>query len=511
VLAAGDANEAHPIVLHRLELAEGRVAFVDRAATPAARFDVAGLAGSITPAMAPEGGERRNDVVEVSLRGGLPDGGTGSLEVVLDRSVAMSQVAVAEPGPAGAGTAQSSPPKLPAAPSPRGDSIAPSSSADDGVPVPRSVALTLHDVPAVALSPYAERALGRGLSAGRVNLVFDCASAAGQLTGMLQVSGDELVLANASESTPDSPSNEPQLSTPSPNESPVGAASPNESPPSAPPVRLALALLADPAGRVELASVLAPPQTLESAACLPEVAAGTLRSKLAAIAQAPFETLATVIGRDASSLAAVQFEPGAAEPSEAGLVTLDALAEALERRPKLGLTVAGAYDPKVDRAALAVKEVELHVALETAGATLRVTPGPVDFTLPLAQKVLDEFAARLLTPEQRATIASEFDLHAGGAADAATRVAYYRAVFEALARSQPIQPTALARLGRFRTESIARQLEKRGIGRDRVASADAEGEAIAQNGDVAVPLEAAALPLESAARPLRGGGLLSVQ
>jgi hypothetical protein len=479
VLSAGEASEQRPFVLHRLELAGGRIAFADRAAAPVARFETTGLSGSLTASRDPDtNAERLGEAVAVSLSGGLGGGGTGTLEAVLERS--------------------------------------------STVPVPRSLALTLRGVAATAVAPYAERALGRALADGRVDLVFTCGTdEAGRLAGTLRVAGDGLVLTKGGEPRPDAPApSSSGSSAPSPNESPPSALSPNESPPSAPslndsrpsapPVELALAVLADPSGHVELTAPIAGPQPPAPAACLPGVAAAALRSKVAAIAAAPFETLAAAVGRDASSLDAVQFEPGAAEPSDAGLATLDALAQALERRPKLGLRVAGAYDQKVDREALAVKEVELHVALETAGATLRVSPGPVDFTLPLAQKVLDEFAARRLSAEQRATIASEFDLHAAGAEDRATRLAYYRAIFDALVRSQPIQPSALARLGRFRAESIARQLERRGIGRERVAAADAEGDARAQNGDVSVPLEAAPLPLEGAGGPLGGGGLLSV-
>jgi hypothetical protein len=220
-----------------------------------------------------------------------------------------------------------------------------------------------------------------------------------------------------------------------------------------------------------------------------EALGAALRARLAEVTGAPFEALASLSGRDAAGLRAVEFEPGTAQPSAAGTETLKALAAALSERPGLALYAAGGFDPNADHRALAAQEIDLHVALATAGATLNVEPGPVDFSSPRDQDVLDEFAGQRLSAEQRATIASETDVTEDGKPAAKHSTAYYEAIFDALVANTKIDQSALARLGRYRARSIADSLAKLGIAAARVETGGGDGVLRSDPDGVAVPLE----------------------
>jgi hypothetical protein len=136
--------------------------------------------------------------------------------------------------------------------------------------------------------------------------------------------------------------------------------------------------------------------------------------------------------------------------------------------------------------------VLLHVTLATA----QVAPGSparssqaadVDFASPRAQDVLDEFARERLGAEALAEVGRSFQYGADAAPSSAERVAYFRALFEALVEREPIATTALRRLARFRTSVVRARLTEQGLAESRVAS-DQEAAATNDGEPVALPL-----------------------
>ncbi len=334
-----------------------------------------------------------------------------------------------------------------------------------GAELRRAVALGVDGVPGAFLAAFTRRWLGRALEAGRIGVALHYAERGGRVEGSVQVHAEQPAFAPAAD----------------------GAGTV--------PIDVALALLRDPGGRVDLAAPLsfnaaapAPPQ--ERPETLPEALGRALRQRLRVLTAAPLQTLAGLTDLDAAALGAVEFEPGSAAPSAQGQKTLAAWAQVLAQRPALGLAAGPEVDPKADRRALAQQEIELHVTLATAGATFNAEPGPLDFASPRVQDVLEEFAGQRLKPEQRATIASEFDA-SQVKSDKTQRAAYYKAVYDALVANTDIKPEALARLGRYRAQSIENTLAKLGIAKSRIEparGASAQAAAAAESGAVAVPV-----------------------
>ncbi len=272
------------------------------------------------------------------------------------------------------------------------------------------IRLRFDDIPTHSLEAYVRRALGRGVAGGSIDADVEIAGGKGR--ARIKARGLQLAPDATEHST-----------------------------------ALALALLEDPDGVVALDTPIDFTPAPDRPAGL--AVADTLHALLATVANAPYATLAAVVGVDPDALRAVDYEPGAAMPSATGGDMLAALAAALLRRPQVGIEVAGGFDAQADRRALAVQQIELHVALATAGPTRRARPAPVDFASPRAQDVLDEFAAQRLPAAQVASIAASFDLHAGAAADAPARVGYYRAIFAGLVAHESIPDGALDGSGVF--------------------------------------------------------------
>jgi hypothetical protein len=229
------------------------------------------------------------------------------------------------------------------------------------------------------------------------------------------------------------------------------------------------------------------------------VVAQALRRQLAMMVDAPFAVLDRLAGHRA--LGRVQFEPGSATPRQESLASLEVLSTTLEQRPRLGIVVPAAVDLTTDRRALAERQVELHVSLDTADPA-RLRPGAVDFTSPRAQDILDEFAGERLDADTLARIRARSDV--AEALDPADRAAYYRALFEALVQAEQIGELALARLARFRAQSVAETLTGHGLARERI---EVRGEPVNIGTRRPPPLVTVELEVRALAQaaPVRGG------
>jgi hypothetical protein len=308
---------------------------------------------------------------------------------------------------------------------------------DRGATVIDALSLLLEHLPAGRLSHWAEQTVGAALTDGRAAVRLELETGGVDWTGSVSFEGAGLVW------LPDEASS---------------------------PVELAVALLEDTAGRIELRAPISAPAVPGRAPV--ELASEALRERVAALTAAPIETLEAVVGMP-GVLGAIAFEPGSAELADPAGELLATLAAALRERPRLALELPGAFDPDLDRRALATQQVELHVTLATAGPTLRARPVPVDFTSPRAWDVLEEFAGERLNATQRAQIDQRFAA-ARAASEPAARAPYYRALFDALVAREPIAPAAIDRLGRFRAQSTADALVALGLARERVSAGPAE-------------------------------------
>ena len=119
------------------------------------------------------------------------------------------------------------------------------------------------------------------------------------------------------------------------------------------PVDLAVALLTDPQGRIDLAipvsGDLRDPQF-----DLGGLIARALRNTLAKVVSAPFRWLASVLGAGAeqSNLGEVSFTAGSATLAPPEREKLAGIARALSERPQLRVSIRAGYDPQADAQAL---------------------------------------------------------------------------------------------------------------------------------------------------------------
>jgi len=317
--------------------------------------------------------------------------------------------------------------------------------------------LAATSLPAAVLSPYAAAAVGQELAAGTYDLAVDYRQSAGRVAGDVRVSASGAAFAAA--------------------ELPPG--------PGAYALELAVALLENTDGRVELAAAFS-----GDASDVRGHIGAALEARAADLAAAPFLALAAFVPQPdgaAGSLQSVSFAPGETELGPQAQATVDALAAALAQRPRLGVRVHGAVDPEADRLALARSQIELHVTLATAGAVFQARPEPVDFASPRAQDILDEFAGERLPPERVTAIARSFNC--GENPPPACRTAYYAAIFDALAANEPIPESTVTRLGRFRAQAVAEAFEQRGIGAERIAVVAGAARTSAGADGVELPLE----------------------
>jgi len=118
------------------------------------------------------------------------------------------------------------------------------------------------------------------------------------------------------------------------------------------PVKLALALLTDRHGKIDLDVPLSGRLDDPKFSVWP-IVGQVVMNLLAKAATSPFTLLSKLVGGGAEDLGFIDFVPGSADLDQAGLGKIQKLAKALYERPALAVEIAPAVDPLADRDALA--------------------------------------------------------------------------------------------------------------------------------------------------------------
>ena len=128
------------------------------------------------------------------------------------------------------------------------------------------------------------------------------------------------------------------------------------------PIELALALLTDANGVIDLAvpvsGNLDDPQF-----SLGSVIGTAFVNLITKAITAPFNLLASLVGSE-ENLERVTYPAGSAALDERGQTKLKQLAEALSQRPELTLVIEGRFNPKTDRARLQMQSLEQEMLAE---------------------------------------------------------------------------------------------------------------------------------------------------
>lgn len=230
------------------------------------------------------------------------------------------------------------------------------------------------------------------------------------------------------------------------------------------PLDLAVALLTDEHGRIELA-VPVRGEVGKPEFDLGAVVREALGNVLKRIVTAPFRALGRLFGGsdDARQLAEIEFRVGSDALMPEQREKLEAVARAIAKRPRLRLVVSGPYAPDLDDAALRRRAARLELARalgeeNAAGAA----PGLIDFDSERTRRALEDmllrYAGAQALPALRsappAPPASESRKASEAGTGSAAQGGLYRQVFERIVQSYPLPDAAVQLLAARRAGAI---------------------------------------------------------
>jgi len=211
-----------------------------------------------------------------------------------------------------------------------------------------SLVFTNQNLQLTPFTPYLEKYAGHPLNRGRLSLDLAYAIAGGELKASNLVRIEQLMLGPRNES-PDAT----KL-----------------------PVKLAVALLKDSAGLIELDVPVSGRLDDPEFSVLP-IVLKVIVNMIVKAAASPFKLLGALVG-GGEELSFIEFAPGQAAMREGETNKLDKLIKALEARPALNLEIAGSIDPVEDRDALARGLVQSQVKAARLGELSAIGRSPAD-------------------------------------------------------------------------------------------------------------------------------------
>jgi hypothetical protein len=238
------------------------------------------------------------------------------------------------------------------------------------------------------------------------------------------------------------------------------------------PLELAIAILRDSDGRIDIGLPVS--GSLDD----PQFSYGHLIWKaignlLTRIVTAPFRALASLFGGGSEKLDSIDFDAGGDRLLPPERQKLKMVAEALQKRPQLKLTVKPAYSAKSDRPALQTLAMRSAVATR-AGIKLEPgeSPGPVDFanarTQQAIQSLFEEKFSAAAARDLRASLQNEAAVKSAEGAKADKKPTpppadtIYRTMAQRLVEAFPVSDADLSALAQRRGEAIATELRDAG-------------------------------------------------
>jgi hypothetical protein len=239
------------------------------------------------------------------------------------------------------------------------------------------------------------------------------------------------------------------------------------------PLELAVALLADSRGRIEL-DVPVRGNLNDPQFDIGDIVGRAFRNALGKVISAPFRAIAALFGDDGGP-GTVAFAAGSdalAPPAEEDVAQL---AQALAERPRLGVTVHGGYDPERDLEGLRLRAAREEVA-RAAGVK-----GVPDLSDPKVVRAAERLYLKRVGER--------------GELDALRKEEprYGRALLQRLAAALPADPAAAQALARTRAEAVRAALLDHGVDAARVRIAEPKAQPADEEG---VPTELALLALK---------------
>jgi len=325
------------------------------------------------------------------------------------------------------------------------------------------VSVVFRNVDLVTANPYSMKFAGYRIASGKVSLDLKYRVRNSQLEGQNSVVLDQLVLGERVDS-PDA------LKLP---------------------LELALALLKDSEGRINLELPVS--GSLED----PQFSYGALVWKaittvLTRIVTAPFRALGSLFGVSGDKLGSIDFDAGSARLQPPEREKLKQVATVLAKRPQLTLSVPGPYNEATDGLAIRTRAVRVEVALR---AGIKVAdgeePGPPDLqdnavrgalrALLVERSGAADWDKRKAEAEEGAkasgatiTVMQRARRLTRGEPQVADLAPMYRGIYERVVETQALAPDALQSLARRRSDAVVDALKGSGIEAARLAQPAAE-------------------------------------
>jgi uncharacterized protein involved in outer membrane biogenesis len=211
------------------------------------------------------------------------------------------------------------------------------------------ISLVFRNVEMASMSPYSGKFAGRRIKSGKLSLDLKYRIETMRLVGDNKIIVDNLVLGEKVDS-PDA----------------VNL-----------PLDLAIALLADANGRIDLGLPVSGELNDPQFSIGPIIWKAFVNVITKAVT-APFRALGSLLGEGAEKFDAVEFDPGKAELLPPEKEKLKKLADALQKKPQLKLVVQGQFSPEID--GLELKQLNLSRAVATR---MGVQPKPDEDLGPL--------------------------------------------------------------------------------------------------------------------------------
>jgi hypothetical protein len=235
------------------------------------------------------------------------------------------------------------------------------------------------------------------------------------------------------------------------------------------PLDLAVALLSDSNGRIDLA-VPVSGDVNDPQFSYGQVIWQAIANLITRIVTAPFRALASLFGGSAAeTLESIEFDPGAATLLPPEREKLKRVAEGLAKRPQLRLVAEGQYGP-ADRAALQRRAVEREVAAKLGRPPVAGgEPDPVNLLNAATQRVLEALFTERFPGDALARFAEETAKSRGKPVDRVNAALalvgkgsadreFYEALLKRLNDSAEVPESALTELAGARARAVGAHL-----------------------------------------------------
>jgi hypothetical protein len=280
------------------------------------------------------------------------------------------------------------------------------------------------------LTPYSGRFAGREIDSGKLSVDLEYDIRDSRLAGDNQIVVERLVLGDRVES-PDA----------------VNL-----------PLDLAIALLEDREGVIDIG--LPVRGNLDA----PEFDFGALiwrafTNLITRMVTSPFRALGALLpGVEEETLNIIVFEPGKPTIPPPEQEKLDELTNALQKRPKLTLTVQGRYNPETDLIELRALTLRRLVALHLGRDLGRdEDPGPLDFSNPDTVSILEAMFAAHFGPDALNILKEELKAEED-TSETRDPGQFGKTLFERLADVEPIGTPELMRLADSRAQAVLEKM-----------------------------------------------------